>query len=135
MGSKLKVEEFHDCRFGRVRRFNDYWRDAKAVCFLFGDGPGPEGELVRLVGKPKRGGEGFKIFYVRSYEPRQGYAAKAYGFIFETYGMIDAIEIASPAGLALNEAMKKAGLVDKLEIEKSAYGPAVDHQPVPSSGF
>jgi hypothetical protein len=133
MSVKPKVEEFQDHRFGRVRRFNDYWCDAKAVCFLFGDGPGPEGELVRLVGKPKRGGEGFKIHYVRSYEPRQGHASKGYDFIFETYGVIDAMEITSPAGLALNEAMKKAGLVDKLQIEKSAYGPAAEGQPVPSS--
>lgn len=135
MSARPKIEEFQDFRFGRVRRFNDYWRNDKAVCFLFGDGPGSEGELVRLVGKPKRGVEGFNVFYVRSYEPRQGHAAKAYDFLFETYGVIDAMEITSPAGLALNEAMKKAGIVDKLQIEKSAYAPAAEERPVPSPGL
>lgn len=135
MSAKPKVEEFQDRRFGRVRRFNDSWRHVKAVCFLFGEGPGPEGELVRLVGKPKRGGEGFEIHYIRSYELRQGHAARAYAFIFETYGMIDAMEIVSPDGLALNEAMKKSGLVDKLQTKSSAYAPAAEKQPVPPSGL
>jgi hypothetical protein len=134
MSAKAKVEEFNDRRFGRVRRFNDHWRGVKSVCFLFGDGPGPEGELVRIVGKPKRGGDGFQIHYVRSYEPRQGHAANAYAFIAETYGMIDAMEITTPAGLALNETMKKAGLVATLEIEPCAQRPAVEEQPSPSAG-
>lgn len=133
MSAATKVEEFSDLRFGRVRRFNDYWRGVKSVCFLFGDGPGPEGELVRLVGKPKRGGAGFEIHYIRSYEPRQGHAAKAYEFIFETYGNIAAREITSPAGLALNETMKKAGFVTTMEIESSAYGPAIEERPNPSA--
>ena len=134
MSSNTKVEEFNDRRFGRVRRFNDYWRGLKSVCFLFGDGPGPEGELVRLVGKPKRGGAGFEIHYIRSYDPRQGHAAKAYAFIFETYGTIAAMEITLPAGLALNETMQKAGLVATMEIEASAYSPATEERPSLSAG-
>lgn len=135
MRKQVSVEEFQDHRFGRVRRSNDFWRNAKAVCFLFGDGPGPEGELVRLVGIPKRGGNGFKVYYIKSYEPRQGHAAKAYDFIFETYGKIDAMEITSPAGLALNQSMKIAGLVGTMDIETSAYGEVADKQELLSPGI
>jgi hypothetical protein len=116
MGRKLRIEEFDHPSLGRSKRFVDSWRGHKAICFLFGEGPGPEGELVRLIGTPSRQ-TGFDVYLVKSYVPRMGHAKAAYEFIFDTYGAITAREITSSEGLALNLSMQKLGLVVSLDVE------------------
>lgn len=102
---------------GKVVFFRDYWRNKPATCVLVGEGSGPQGESVRIVGKPVRGG-GFAVNWIISYDREQGNARKAYEFLVREYdGEIVAREVRSEEGLAFHLAMKARGLVSEIESE------------------
>lgn len=122
----------NDPVFGTVRLFSDSWCGKKAVCYLFGTGPGPDGELVRVVGNPRKNG-GFDLDYVRSYERDCGWAGKAYEFLVRTYGQkIDVYDVTSPEGYALNLAMKDRGFVGNIFLGIADLQPAKRETPAPA---
>lgn len=104
---------------GTVRTFRDSWRGRKALCVLIGDGGGPEGESVRIVGNPVRGG-GFTVSYVKSYDPGHGHARAAYEYLIMTFGGgIRAKEVRSDEGIGFHRHMAEQGIVTSLEIDVS----------------
>lgn len=104
---------------GTVRTFRDSWRGRKALCILIGIGSGPEGESVRIVGNPVRGG-GFTVSYVKSYDPGRGHARAAYEYLVMTFGGgIRAKEVRSDEGIGFHRAMAERGIVTSLEIDVS----------------
>jgi hypothetical protein len=104
---------------GTVRTFQDSWRGRKALCMLVGDGDGPQGESVRIVGNPVRSG-GFTVSYVKSYDPGHGHARAAYEYLVRTYGGgIRAKEVRSREGIGFHRAMAECGLVTSMEIDVS----------------
>jgi hypothetical protein len=104
---------------GTVRTFQDSWRGRKALCVLVGDGSGPQGESVRIVGNPVRGG-GFTVSYVKSYDPGRGHARAAYEYLVRTFGGgIRAKEVRSDEGIGFHRAMAERGIVTSMEIDVS----------------
>ncbi len=104
---------------GTVRTFQDSWRGRKALCILIGGGSGPQGESVRLVGNPVRGG-GFTVSYVKSYDPGCGHARAAYEYLVRAYGGgIRAKEVRSDEGIAFHRTMAERGIVTSMEIDVS----------------
>lgn len=110
---------------GTVRTFKDSWRGRKALCILIGDGDGPEGERVRLVGNPIRGG-GFAVSYIHSYDECRGDAARSYEYLARTYGGgIRALEVTSPEGLGFNMKMQERGIVTSIEVAIDGLEPSI----------
>jgi hypothetical protein len=82
-----------------------------------GDGPGPEGESVRIVGRPRRNG-GFTVCYVRSYEPGRGNARMAYEYLSRHFGgEIHAVEVRSEEGVAFHRRMIDLGIVAHADFD------------------
>lgn len=104
---------------GTVRRFRDSWRHRPALCLLIGEGSGPQGESVRIVGNPVRSG-GFTVSYVKSYDPGLGHARAAYEYLVRAYaGGIRAKEVRSEDGIGFHRAMAERGIVTSMEIDVS----------------
>jgi hypothetical protein len=91
-----------------LREFDDSWRGRPARCLLMGQGSGPEGEAVRIVGRAVR--DGFSVYYVRSYEPEQGHAEATYRYLRQRFGPLHIREAAGPDA-GFHEAMRAKGLV------------------------
>lgn len=91
------------------RCFADEWRGKPALCFLFGEGPGPDGEAVRIVGRSTK--SGLCIYYAHSYEKLQGNAARAYRFLKERFGRLEAREVRSEEGKAFHRRMLDLGVI------------------------
>lgn len=109
---------------GTVRTFIDGWNGRKALCILIGEGSGPEGESVRLVGNPVRGG-GFAVNRVHSYDEGRGDAAQSYEYLVRTFGEgIRALDVTSPEGLAFNMKMQARGIVTSIEVGIDGLEPA-----------
>lgn len=111
------MEITEDDIVGTVRKFRDSWRGRPALCLLVGEGGGPQGESVRVVGNPVRGGGGFTVSYVRSYEPGHGNAARVYEYLSRTYGGVHAKEVRSAEGLGFHRTMAERGIVTSMEVE------------------
>jgi hypothetical protein len=90
-------------------RFADHWRHRKAECLLFGEGPGPEGEMVRVVGRAARGR--FTVFYIRCYEQGAGHGEAVYRWLKQQYSQLHAMEIVS-TGFGFQRRMAEKGVLD-----------------------
>jgi hypothetical protein len=113
------MEISEDDIVGAVRKFRDSWRGRPALCLLIGEGGGPQGESVRIVGNPVRGG-GFTVSYVKSYDPGCGHARAAYEYLCRTYGGgIRAKEVRSDEGIGFHRAMAERGIVSSMEVDVS----------------
>jgi hypothetical protein len=104
-----------DPEVGQVVEFIDSWNGRRASCLLVGEGPGPEGESVRLVGY-ERGAGGFAICYVRSYEPGSGNAAAAYRYLLRERGELVGLDVATEEGLGFNRRMLEAGVLSRMQV-------------------
>jgi hypothetical protein len=120
-----------DSIVGTVRTFRDGWNSRKALCILIGNGSGPQGESVRLVGNPVRGG-GFAVSYIHSYDPGRGDAAAAYEYLARAFGGgIRALDVTSPEGLAFNMEMKARGIVTTIDVGIEGLEPATRTPAIP----
>lgn len=99
--------------------FSDSWRGKKAICHLIGEGDGPQGEAVRMVGFPGKGGApGFTLAYIRCYHPGQGHGRVAYAWLNDMYGPVKGIEVVSEAGIGFNRQMIREGLLLSFAYEQ-----------------
>ncbi len=134
----VKRTEEHDAIVGKVVQFQDYWRQRKAQCLLLGTGPGPEGELVRVVGFPGRK-SGFTVAYVRSWVPEEGHARRAYLYLLERFGQpLKAVEVVSETGIAFHRKLLAQGILSSIHVEVPGYDPETgepDPQPTEPSNF
>lgn len=106
---------------GRVVQFTDTWRGRRATCLLLGEGLGPEGESVRIVGFPQPG-EGFTVAYVKSYSPGLGNGRLAYRYLTELFGApLDVIEIGSEDGIGFHRHLLDDGLVASISVDRPGY--------------
>lgn len=119
----VKKVETHNPVVGKVVHFPDYWRHRKALCILLGDGPGAEGELVRVVGFPGRKG-GFTVAYVKSWVPEQGNARRAYEYLADIFGQpLRAVEIVSEEGIGFHRRLLSEGVLSSITVERPGYDP------------
>jgi hypothetical protein len=102
---------------GPVVSFPDFWRGRKATCLLIGEGEGPEGESVRVVGHAKKG-QGFTVCYVHSYDQDIGNGERAYRYLLRAFGApLDAVEVTSEAGIAFNRKMVASGVLSSMVVD------------------
>lgn len=129
-----------DCEFEDVLRLNhaprvrpERWRGRRAteVVFPFSEGwdsvrGGPRvGEAVVAIGFALQ--DRFRVAYIRSYAPGEGYARQAYEWLKEQYGALDAIEVV-PSGEGFHRRMRETGVIDSYSTDDIADDDADDHR-------
>lgn len=113
-----------DHSVGSVIEFRDQWCGRTAMCLLIGSGSGPEGESVRIVGRPIRG-SGFTVHYVRSYEGGIGNARRAYEYLVIRFGHpLSAVEIVSQEGIGFHKHLLAEGILSAIKVELDGYEPS-----------
>ncbi|MBY3432985.1 hypothetical protein HFN89_02175 [Rhizobium laguerreae] len=124
----MKRTRLEDAEIGQAVLFGDYWRGKKATCVLVGEGSGPEGESVRIVGTPLRKG-GFLVAYVHSYEKEKGNARRAYEFLARHFGRpLKATEITSDAGIGFHRHLLQEGVLASISVDRQGYDPETGEQ-------
>lgn len=132
----MKRTTLKDDEIGHAVVFDDWWNEKRALCLLVGSGSGPEGECVRIVGKPIRNG-GFTVSYVRSYDEGNGNAKRGYQFLARHFGSpLMAIEIVSEDGVGFHRRLLEEGILASIDVDRKGYdrrtGEPLEH-PSPAS--
>ena len=82
-----------------------------------GNGPGPDREMVRIVGIERP--HGIDVLMVRSYEPGRGHARAAYAALASAFGRVNARDVVE-TGIAFHAKMVQEGAIKSASCAQDA---------------